>query len=133
MEGSHSKVRFSVSHLLKSPIETSLVHDFFEKQPIQNAEVYILRAIIHDWSDAYAGKILKRLREASGPKTRLLCIDKIIPYACRAPEESFGSSIPGLVKDSAPEPLFANFCSSNPAPFNGDMNVCLKFPLFHHG
>ncbi|KAI9694040.1 MAG: hypothetical protein M1822_003311 [Bathelium mastoideum] len=39
-------------------------HDFFQPQPITNANVYLLRMIIHDWPDQEATKILNHLRKA---------------------------------------------------------------------
>jgi hypothetical protein len=38
-----------------------MAHDFFEEQPMKNADVYLLRWILHDWSDLYAAKILKAI------------------------------------------------------------------------
>ncbi|KAL9052605.1 MAG: hypothetical protein Q9162_005295 [Coniocarpon cinnabarinum] len=38
-----------------------MAHDFFELQPVTNADVYILRCVLHDWSDKYAIKILRGL------------------------------------------------------------------------
>lgn len=36
-------------------------HDFMTPQPIRGADVYLLRWILHDWSDKYAIKILQNL------------------------------------------------------------------------
>ncbi|KDQ18302.1 hypothetical protein BOTBODRAFT_28716 [Botryobasidium botryosum FD-172 SS1] len=77
------------------------VHDFFEPQPTRGADVYHLRQIMHDWSDLYAVKILKRLREAATPSTRLVIRDYLISLACPAPP----SSIPGAQAPPPPEPL----------------------------
>ena len=48
-------------------------HDFFQEQPVVGAEVYLLRWILHDWSDDYAVKILQALVPAlrSGSKVIL--------------------------------------------------------------
>ena len=45
---------------LKSRI-TFMEHDFFAAQPVQGADVYFLRWILHDWSDLYAVRILRAL------------------------------------------------------------------------
>ncbi|KAJ7062071.1 hypothetical protein C8F01DRAFT_1136350 [Mycena amicta] len=58
------------------------VHDFFTPQPILNAAVYFLRVVLHDWPDAFAQKILLRLREAAGQDTRLVIADWVLPMAC---------------------------------------------------
>ena len=62
---------------------TVQVHDFFSPQPVGGADIFLLRYILHDWSNPKAIEILKRLREAAVPgKTRLVVIDGIIQYAC---------------------------------------------------
>jgi hypothetical protein len=55
------------------------VHDFFTPQPIQGADVYFLRAIIHDWSDKYAVAILKALVPAMKPGSRVIIHDPHTP------------------------------------------------------
>ena len=37
-------------------------HDFFTPQPVVDADIFLLRHIIHDWPDAKVTEILKRLR-----------------------------------------------------------------------
>jgi hypothetical protein len=61
---------------------THLVHDFFKPQPITSAAVFLLRVVLHDWPDAYAQRILLRLREAAAPGTRLVLADFVLPLAC---------------------------------------------------
>ncbi len=70
-----------------------LEHDFFEAQPIKNPSVFLLKNILHDWSDKYAKKILMRLRAAAGPDTRLVTRDTIIPYSCQVPVSDNALSI----------------------------------------
>ncbi|KLO12995.1 S-adenosyl-L-methionine-dependent methyltransferase [Schizopora paradoxa] len=57
-------------------------HDFFTPQPIKNPDVFVIKSIVHDWPDSSCLTILRQLREAAGPKTRLFAVDKIIPYTC---------------------------------------------------
>lgn len=59
-------------------------HNFFQPQPVLDADVYFIKSIIHDWSDDEALKILKQLRGAAGPQSRLFAMDKIVPYTCEA-------------------------------------------------
>jgi len=80
-------------------------HNFFDNQPIKNADVYMLKLIIHDWSNKYALIILQRLREAAGPHSRLIIMDKIIPYICPLSENVDEVSIPGVLKPDLPEPI----------------------------
>ena len=62
---------------------TVQAHDFFTPQPVVDADIFLLRHIIHDWPDAKVTEILKRLREVSVPgKTRVVVIDRVVQYAC---------------------------------------------------
>lgn len=55
------------------------VHDFFEEQPVHGADVYLLRMILHDWSDKYATKILRALVPALKPGAKVVINDRVIP------------------------------------------------------
>ncbi|KAJ3999098.1 hypothetical protein F5050DRAFT_1565815 [Lentinula boryana] len=70
-------------------ISAFTVHDFFTPQPIKNASVFLLRVVLHDWPDAFAQRILLRLREAARPDTKLLIADFVLPLACA---DNFGSA-----------------------------------------
>lgn len=54
-------------------------HDFFEPQPIKNADIYLLRLICHDHSDKYAAKILANIVSAMGPTSRIIIMDGVLP------------------------------------------------------
>lgn len=54
-------------------------YDFFTPQPVQGADVYLLRTILHDWSDADAIRILRGIVQAMGPSSRLLIMDMVLP------------------------------------------------------
>jgi hypothetical protein len=49
---------------------------FFEEVP--PADTYILSAILHDWNDERATQILRTIRAAAGPESRLLIVDGVI-------------------------------------------------------
>ena len=53
-------------------------HDFFTPQPVQ-ADVYLLRFILHDYSDTHATVILKNLLPAFKPTSKLLIMDGVLP------------------------------------------------------
>ncbi|KAL2783139.1 O-methyltransferase-domain-containing protein [Aspergillus keveii] len=55
--------------------------DFFQPQPeqAQDADVYILRYILHDWADENAKKILTNILNATGPASRVLIADAVMP------------------------------------------------------
>lgn len=40
---------------------TFMTHDFLTEQPVQGADVYFFRFILHNWSDMYAVRILRNL------------------------------------------------------------------------
>ncbi|RYP10033.1 hypothetical protein DL765_008232 [Monosporascus sp. GIB2] len=54
-------------------------YDFFTKQVVRNADVYIFRTVLHDWPDSYAIQILQNQVPAMKPRARILindiCID----------------------------------------------------------
>jgi 6-hydroxytryprostatin B O-methyltransferase len=54
-------------------------HDFFQPQPEQGADVYLLRTILHDWPDADAIKIIKGIADAMTHTSRLLIMDMVLP------------------------------------------------------
>ncbi|KZV88449.1 S-adenosyl-L-methionine-dependent methyltransferase [Exidia glandulosa HHB12029] len=83
-------------------------HDFFEAQPRADASVFLIRHCIHNWADDYAIQILKHLRDAAQPSTRLVMVDHILPYACAASALDASSNIPGASLEPVPEPLLAN-------------------------
>lgn len=52
--------------------------DFFASVP-DGGDVYVLQAVLHDWSDERALKILENCRNAMQEGTRLVVVDTIIP------------------------------------------------------
>lgn len=54
-------------------------HDLFKDQPVQGAGVYLLRHVLHDWSNKYARKILQALIPALKPGAKVVLNDRIIP------------------------------------------------------
>ncbi|KAH3992735.1 hypothetical protein HBI13_030810 [Parastagonospora nodorum] len=55
-----------------------MAHDFFSSQPIQGADVYYLRWILHSWSSKCAILIL-RLVPALKPGTRVILQETLMP------------------------------------------------------
>ena len=58
---------------------TFMAHDFFLEQPVKGADVYLLRWILHDWSDTYAIKIIRALIPALEHTSRVVICDHIVP------------------------------------------------------
>lgn len=73
-------------------------HDFFDENPARHADVYWLRYIIHDWSDDYCVRILRAIRAAMGPRSRILICDQVMNTTGGCAELA-----------SAPAPLPANY------------------------
>ena len=55
---------------------TAVPGDFFAEVPA--ADLYLLKAILHDWDDASCIRILRNCREAAQPGARLLVIENVI-------------------------------------------------------
>lgn len=43
---------------------SGMEHDFLTPQPVKDADIYLLRWILHDWSDKYCVKVLQSLTPA---------------------------------------------------------------------
>ncbi|PCH41144.1 S-adenosyl-L-methionine-dependent methyltransferase [Wolfiporia cocos MD-104 SS10] len=67
-------------------------------QPIKGAEVYFMRAILHDWPDDQCVTILSHLRAAMGPDSIILVADQVVNTTVGSP----------LLK-AAPPPLPLNY------------------------
>jgi hypothetical protein len=52
--------------------------DFFESVP-EGADIYILKNVLHDWSDDRAVRILKNCRRVMGSQEKLLVIEMVLP------------------------------------------------------
>lgn len=55
-----------------------MTHDFLTTQTV-TGDVYLLRAILHNWSDKYAGRILRNLIPALKPGSKIVVCDLLIP------------------------------------------------------
>jgi predicted O-methyltransferase YrrM len=58
---------------------TIMGHNFFDEQPIKNADIYHFRRVFHNWSDKYCIKILQALVPALKPGARVIVSDIMIP------------------------------------------------------
>jgi len=56
----------------------AVVGDFFTTSP-EGQDVYILSQILHDWDDDNCLRILKTLRQAMRPDSRLLIVETVLP------------------------------------------------------
>jgi O-methyltransferase/methyltransferase family protein len=52
--------------------------DFFA-DPLPAADAYIIKSVIHDWDDERSVAILRNIRAAMAPESRLLVVEPIVP------------------------------------------------------
>lgn len=105
------------------------VHSFLEPQPIHDASVFILRHILHNWADPYCKTILKHLRDAASPETKLVIVDPLIPYTCHG--TSFLENIQGAeLSENIPKELLPSLGRANNYAFQVDFQVSVHQNLF---
>jgi hypothetical protein len=51
--------------------------DFFASVPA--ADLYLLSFVLHDWDDAACVRILRTIRQAAGPDSRLMVVEGVVP------------------------------------------------------
>ena len=56
-----------------------MAHDLFAQQPVQGADVYYLRWILHNWSDKYCILILRALVPALKPGAKVIIQESLMP------------------------------------------------------
>lgn len=61
------------------------MHDFFDEQPVKDADVYFFRAVLHDWPDKYGIKILRALVPALKRGARIMLHEAVMPEAGTLP------------------------------------------------
>ncbi|KAI4280706.1 MAG: hypothetical protein L6R35_005840 [Caloplaca aegaea] len=61
-------------------------HDFFKEQPVKDADIYMLRWILHDWSDKYAARVLQALIPALKPGAKVMLFEQVIPVPNTIPK-----------------------------------------------
>ena len=57
---------------------TTVGGDFFQSVPT-GGDAYVLKRILHDWSDEQCVRILRCCRAAMGDRARLLVVDAVVP------------------------------------------------------
>ncbi|PYI02936.1 S-adenosyl-L-methionine-dependent methyltransferase [Aspergillus sclerotiicarbonarius CBS 121057] len=59
---------------------TAMAHDFFLPQPVQGSKIYFMHAVLHDWPDDKAKKILTNTKTAMRKGySKLLIYDIVLP------------------------------------------------------
>ncbi|KAK0705474.1 putative O-methyltransferase [Lasiosphaeris hirsuta] len=65
---------------------TFMAHNFFNPQPVHGADVYFVRAVLHNWSDKYAVEVLRNLIPALKPGAAVVVNDVVTPEAGSVPK-----------------------------------------------
>ncbi|KIM56112.1 hypothetical protein SCLCIDRAFT_29899 [Scleroderma citrinum Foug A] len=97
--------------------------NFFEEAPVVGQDVYYLRLIIHDWADAEALTILRNVRKAMAPHSRLLIQEFIVGN----PDRTSDPAAKSLGFDIAPEPMLPGFGAGNMLMYQQDMLMLMAF------
>ncbi|PAV21548.1 S-adenosyl-L-methionine-dependent methyltransferase [Pyrrhoderma noxium] len=99
--------KYNPTHILEGKVDFLDV-DFFEPQPThsQAPDIFLLRQIMHDWSDSNCVKLLKNLRMVAKQDTKLVIIDSVILTACESLVN--GKITHGENQELPPYPLLPN-------------------------
>ncbi|KAF8334399.1 S-adenosyl-L-methionine-dependent methyltransferase [Amanita rubescens] len=98
-------------------------HDFLTPQPRKDAAIFFTHHVLHNWSDKYCNTILKHLRDAATPDTKLVCVEVVLPYACHKTEDDNADGITHVEPPKPPSPLLANWGSANCIVYDLDMSM----------
>ena len=137
--------RLSISHRLST---CNSAHDFFTPQPPSLGRVgaFLVRVVLHDWTDLEAARILRRLRASASlgsddeSPTYLVLGEHILPYANTSeregedPETRSALELDGLEAVEGAEealrltgatwPLLSNLGTASANAYWMDMTVC---------
>ncbi len=61
------------------PGVTKMSHDFFQEQPVKNAQLYYIRRVLHDWQDDDAVRVLQTIKPAMGKDSRIIVSEMAMP------------------------------------------------------
>jgi hypothetical protein len=77
-----SGVLFDLPNVIAEAPENSRVEcvagDFFKDMPV-HADAYVMRWILHDWSDEESVSILQNVKAVASPEARLMLVESVIP------------------------------------------------------
>ncbi|KAJ6604019.1 O-methyltransferase [Mycena sp. CBHHK59/15] len=115
---------------LPSHVEASMVefqaHNFLEPQPVKDAAAFLVRHVVHDWSDANVIIMLKHLRDAALPTTKLVIIENILSVASGGDSKNpkvNAIPIDGVPRPGAAPPLLPNFGMAGVGLYYYDLTV----------
>ncbi|TGJ79387.1 hypothetical protein E0Z10_g9375 [Xylaria hypoxylon] len=81
-------------------------YDFFTPQPVEGARAYYLRQILHDWPDIECIEILKNIKSAMAPESRILLDEMVVPesgahWRTTQMDLAMGSVLAGMERSQA--------------------------------
>lgn len=98
-------VVFDQTHVLAQPNEVRdhprgrLVAGNFFESVVAGGDVYVLKRILHDWSDEDAARILQSVAKAAGRSGRVIAIDAVLkPGGAPDPNKTLDMSMLALLK-----------------------------------
>lgn len=91
--------------------------DFFKDAAASGCDFYYIRSILRDWPDAESITILKNVRKAMKPSSKLIIHDTVLQHAVRSAENN------EQLHDQAPEPLLPNWGVARVRTYELDMTM----------
>ena len=87
--------------------------------------MYLLKSVLHDWSDDLCIKILSHIRDAAGPDTQLLISERVVSYAC-VEKDVFEKVAEANSRETKipPKPLLPNGGHAVFPAYMADLQVC---------
>jgi hypothetical protein len=64
--------------LADGPLHADILGDFFKDVPVQ-ADAYVMRWLLHDWSDEESVAILSNVKKVASPSAHLMLVESVIP------------------------------------------------------
>ncbi|KAH7350329.1 S-adenosyl-L-methionine-dependent methyltransferase [Pyrenochaeta sp. MPI-SDFR-AT-0127] len=101
------------------------VHDFFTPQT-EEAEIYFMRHVIHDWPDAESVKILANTAVKMSVSTKLLICEHVVLPSYRLHPNPTREVVTPRDDFAAPEPLLANWGAAHTSRLDLQVLACLN-------
>ncbi|KAK1223496.1 hypothetical protein PQX77_013623 [Marasmius sp. AFHP31] len=92
--------------------------NFFKDAAAEGCDFYYIRSILRDWPDAQSITILKNVRKAMKPTSKLIIHDTVLRNSVRDPSSQEEQEF-----DYAPEPLLPNWGAARIRTYNLDMTM----------
>ncbi|KAF7981927.1 hypothetical protein HWV62_30695 [Athelia sp. TMB] len=91
--------------------------NFLKEVVVKDQDIYYIRHVLHDWSDSDAVVILKNVRSAMKPQSRVIIHEFILGITHRQDSPQSGDP------EQAPMPLLPSYGAGNILPYYQDINM----------